>query len=328
MGINLNLSWVLQMGMFPFIVLGFSWLGRFHKEAIDNCMKCILVGSFSLVIIQFFLGFNNAGIGFAPGTGTKALLSNLASFSNSGRDSIGMYKSLPHWLAMASFIYLTHKLSYRWIALIGIALFLLQIFSGVKSVLFGSLMVLLVISLRKINTLYRMPTVILLIITIVSFFKTKSESINEIMIFQGRYFEPVFSSVDFWRSPLGFGMGNYYQTAIQNKIIVDTHGYFASTWRNSGMSQFGMLPVPESDLLLFAVSYGWIFTLITLLFAITYLRKYVGNNNTRNLSYHALNVLGVFILFSGIFQDWFYTQFTWLFYGLIMNATEYKNYDA
>ena len=322
-GIPFNFSWILQIFLLPLILVGFHYLYQSQKIYFNKILVVFFKISITLLITQFTIGMLSAGFSLINESDYIRVASN---FSNASTKEIGLYKSIISMVAFSSFIIIFDNFSKRKQYIYLSIIIVCTIISGVKSVIIGMLAVSLIywLLLKKRQTRFLIISliVILLPITVLKF----SNILNELLIFEGRYFKPILSSIDFWNTPFGFGMGNYYTTAIDNHILIDTEGLFVVTWRNSEMSQFGMIPVPESDLLLLSVSFGWVFYLFFIIAVLNVIYnnlikiKYKTVENTRGF------ILFVFIIFSGIFQDWLGAHTTWVFLALSLSMMYSSNY--
>lgn len=318
-GIPLNTSWFLQIFIFPLILFGIDYLFQLEKKYFTEKLIFIFKLTLLLLITQSIIGLLELGFYFF--SGSKSSLLNLASnFSYSSFMLIGLYKSIISWVSFSLFLTISQAFTKVKRRIYLCIILFCTIITGVKSVIFGIFVVGVfywILSRQfKLTKYFLIFTIIILSLTGLIFF---FDTFNELMIFEGRYFKPIFSSIDFWNTPFGFGMGNYFTVAMNGYLAVDTEGFFVITWLNSGMSQYGMIPVPESDVLLLSVTFGWIFyaILLILIFTITRIHLLRANKKTDE------NIRGfmifIFIISSGVFQDWFGTHTTWIFIGLSLS---------
>jgi hypothetical protein len=138
------------------------------------------------------------------------------------------------------------------------------------------------------------------------------------MILDGRYFLPVFSSYDFWNRPFGIGMGNYGLAANFNEIKIGYFGIYPPVWIHTSMSNpYEMFPIPESDILLLSVSFGWAsFFTIILLYVNTLYNSLCGKYSFEQIKGVLLLSL---LIFSGFFQDFLDNQVVWIFYFIAIS---------
>ena len=151
--------------------------------------------------------------------------------------------------------------------------------------------------------------------------------VNATLIEQGRYVFPVLCSPDFWKVPAGTGMGNY-TTAVLSGVYGDNS--FVE-FVNERMMQaldvpvwnHELYPVPESDLLVVAVAFGWLGGgLILLKLAHVALSAIAGYDDLAQSQKSGLFLL-VFLVGASITQDWLLGPAGWFFYSFALCAVLY-----
>lgn len=216
---------------------------------------------------------------------------------------------------------------------------------GAKAPLLGFIAVIFLVFINKSikNYLLKMLVFYIVVIVVAMIVVCFITEINTVFMFDGRYIFPVFIYSDFWLHAFGSGFGNYglfaFTEVLNFSIDVYTplldhprvlggiieYAESAYGYTYSGSNDI-LFPIAESDLLYFTVQLGAIFTVILFYYVAKIL---ITNINlffkVRLFNYqHNYLMLFVFLLVSSIFQDYFNSGFSLLFFGFLMVFNKYK----
>lgn len=315
----INWSWVIQVSLIPFIYLSIKKLLTNYRLEFVKISKFFLyiVVIFQLIIIVVAVSQYSLKDVFS----LKFIFSNeQRNFVQSIKDVIGLDKTLMPLLGVFLFLFVSSFEKIKFHKIIFSITLAYVLIVGSKSVAFGFVVYFVIRCFLEVkNTLFRVTTFSFAVAIIFYVFVLNLDIFNAIMILDGRYFIPVFYSEDFWSRPFGVGMGNYTLAAYANEIIVDTKGLFTPVWIHTDMvDKFDMFPIAESDLLLFTVSFGWLPSLLAILYIIWVFIEFIFGLGSKSKMQVNGFLLFVFLLFSGVFQDFLSMQFIWILYSLTL----------
>lgn len=155
--------------------------------------------------------------------------------------------------------------------------------------------------------------------------------IEQVTISSGRYLLPVFTSIDFYKKPFGFGPGNYTYIAENDLLNINltTTPVLLIFRSNEGIydgNPYGLFPASESNWLWFGISFGWIFLLFigTTFFFLLY--KVVIKKSIQCPEVTVSTYLLIYLFFSGLAQDHIYNHSSWIIISFcISRVILYKN---
>lgn len=318
MGLAPKYSWIIQFNLIPLIALCVFYVYRRNVEIFFIYGKRIFILCVATQALQFIINlYYYGGAHFL--SYENILFGDVYNFANISAEKIGLMKGVIPWLAILFYFLSKDQFTKKQSVILFTLSAAFALTVGAKTTLIGIAFVVLfeiICSIKKYKS--RIATYYIVLAAIALLIEYFSKELNQITIFNGRYFGPVFTSIDFWSSPFGVGVGNYTDAAKIDLYKIDTSGYFATIWIHSeDMSdQFSWFPVAESDIILLAVTFGWFNYLIILLFIFNCIHKFIKNYHTKNVEQVKGFQIFIFLICSGIFQDWINVQAYYVFLGL------------
>ncbi|WP_459885460.1 hypothetical protein [Caminibacter profundus] len=193
---------------------------------------------------------------------------------------------------------------------------------GNKSVLLALFGIYILYLITKIKTrIYKVFLLVIILFFLVCVVFNYKEIINEILIYEGRYFGPIFTNSNYWYNPLGIGAGNYVEAALKN--IYNIYSDISAVTFDNNLDIHGWYSIAESDVILWSVRYGWFFYLffILFLFYVNFILVTTRNKNTIKTI-----LLFDYLVFSGITQDYSNILIYWGLIGFILGLIYKERY--
>ena len=195
-------------------------------------------------------------------------------------------------------------------------------FVRTKAVMAGLVVVGVLYAVRHFR--YRLAICTLLCLVAAVGVLTHFEAVNEILIGEGRFLFPVLTSAEFWRMPMGCGMGNYGHAILAGAYGDNRYAHFVDSRMYDALdvhlSIQELYPVAESDVLVIGAAFGWLGGgIIVVLFVralFSALARYDSLTDTQKTGMYLLG----FLFGASLFQDWFLGPFGWFFYSVAIGA--------
>ena len=312
--IAFNRSWFVQASIIPLLLISVRAIQRQGSEFLQKAAQyylyflCIPTTLFAFFFnIYVYEGLPNLFTGGLMMEQTYHFV--LPSFK-----TLGIMKCVFPWFMTILAIISRGKRYYIW----GYIIFYTTI-TGTKTVqiaMFGLLFLALILyaNSQKKRLLILLSGITGSLAVVIYKFKL----INDICLYDGRYFAPIFTSKGFWTRPLGIGLGNYYQAMLDGLYGVNSFKQFATSWKHTEMtSPHNMFPISESDFLLLPVCFGYLAMAIILAIII---KKIFSSIMDMNIKKHPERLMAlyllVFLLCNSVFQDTFNIQVSWFFYTI------------
>ncbi|NQU26533.1 MAG: hypothetical protein HQ567_35060 [Candidatus Nealsonbacteria bacterium] len=313
---DLNTSWFLQLSLVPFILCFTQYVVRYDFPHFQKaCLLFLLCLCLPTALIAFLINWysNPAGLSFLLTEGI--ITGEVYSFVRSAHVQLGLFKSTLPWLMCCLTILSSPLLTRRQSTLCFLCVLSYTFVTGSKSTLLGLAVVLCVYAVCRFRT--RVALFLLLLCANVLILAANFDYFNEICLYDGRYFAPVFSSEGFWSRPLGIGYGNYVEGMRRGVFGENPFDTYACSWIHTEMdSMYDMYVVAESDVLGFSVSFGWVAFAVLVFLAIRIIAHNLSHYEQKNSLQKVGFYLFLFLIGSGLTQDYFNVPISWLFYGM------------
>lgn len=314
--IPFNWSWIIQMLLFPLILLGIDDLKNKWPTYFDRQLKLMLFLSLFILIMQQYTGIVEMGLTHLQSL-KSLFVSDSYTYANVAREKFGLMKSVISFVATVLFLSIRHKFTIRQQVLMFIFILFSTLTVGAKANLVGVLALVLIFFISRLSMTWHKVVGLIFIVFVVAipiivFF----DELYMLSIYDGRYLLPVLMSHDFWSLPFGVGMGNYVYAASTNLISVTTLGAFSIKIPETMHDAYSLYPVAESDILLLSVSFGWIFYAIYIGYILRIIYRYVFTNACHNLYFGRGAELMIYLFFAGFFQDFFNVHTYWVFWAI------------
>jgi len=320
--IPFNWSWISQMLLFPFVILGIRYLHLKHFDFFEGQLKLMFYVALAVLLTQQCVNIWGYGISHL------LLLSDPASFMrgayyyhNIAAQEIGLLKSIIPFVAFLFFLSTRHRFQRGIQICMFIFILLSTLLVAAKANLIGILILCIVWGAAKINSIWlKGGFVFVILISLFLMTVLYYEDLTEYSIYNGRYLLPVIMSPDFWGLPFGVGMGNYVYAASINLIEVNTNGVLPVFFPVSMYSSTSLFPIAESDVLLLSVSFGWFFYIAYLMFISVVIYKYMFTRAIYSPCYKRGAELIVYLFFVGLYQDFFNVHTYWVFFAVAISC--------
>lgn len=311
--IPFNASWFWQLNLYPLALPYADYVVRYDLAAFGRQCFVFLVALYTLAfgIIAVF-AFDHAIsslCSFEPNVAASYRLSHLL------HTDFSLLKARSAWLVSCfTIVGLARKHRTRNRVSVVLAILYCWILRS-KAALLPWLALSLVLVCIRFKQRILILFLIALLLCVVVFLNF--DYLNSFFLEEGRYLAPVFVSPQFWMTPLGTGMGNYGNTMLSgfygaNRFGDDARSWYFPEW-DICIGPDEMFPKPESDILLLAVSFGWLPCFACLAILSKELLVFLRDIRKKNDRQRAGFFLMVFVCISGISQDHFSSPCGWFF---------------
>ncbi len=318
-GIPLHYSWIMQSVFLPVVFTGVWWLQANYKESVDKLFKFLIYICLAMVVIQMLYGLKAEGFVLYDIVMDKTM-GPTYKFAAATTKSIGLMKGVLPWFTFALLIYHRDKVSSTTYRFLFLFLIVGALLVGARATLVGVGVVgILQLLMRVRSVSFRVLFFGIIAITVVSGLMLNLSGFEELTNYSGRYFVPLFTSSDFYESPLGVGKGNYTTAADMGVYDVDAGFINPSLVRTHDLNPDYLFPAAESDVILFGVEYGWLFLVIFIFFISMVVVHFLIDGLKWNAERQTGAYLVIYLFSAGIFQDFFNNQISWIMYPIALS---------
>ncbi|GAB6045603.1 hypothetical protein JCM11957_12010 [Caminibacter profundus] len=316
--LSFNIKWFFQIIFYCFIIMTFFYFYKTHFINFDKILMNIIWLLVIVTLIQLCYGFYVTNISIFD---YRVWFSPMVYvFLTPSYEDLGLFKMTIGFLLPFFVIMISKKNKTKIYLSLYVVTYNLLI--GNKSVLLALFGIYILYLITKIKTrIYKVFLLVIILFFLVCVVFNYKEIINEILIYEGRYFGPIFTNSNYWYNPLGIGAGNYVEAALKN--IYNIYSDISAVTFDNNLDIHGWYSIAESDVILWSVRYGWFFYLffILFLFYVNFILVTTRNKNTIKTI-----LLFDYLVFSGITQDYSNILIYWGLIGFILGLIYKERY--
>lgn len=317
-----NWSWFFQVILFCLIIIYVNSITPVLLDLRDRGFFSLFFQIFlGIAVFQlFWAGFYEVKQSFISALSSTELISSTRSvFSTASEELFGITKE--QLGANLAFLLLLSwsklRRSVRVFSLLFIPIYIVSV--NIRVVIIGLIGCLVLLTLlRPSSARIRLYCFLVVFVAVIVFIIVNIASIEDILNANGRFIVPIFKSIDFWSKPFGVGYGNYYasiKAGCWDSVYVNEEYAVMVRALQSGFEKAlvdGLYPLAESNLVLIAVSFGVIGTMLYALFFIYIQLRAIVTWSVMGECHRTGYTVLMFLFIAGLFQDYFSLHFIWL----------------